>query len=424
MKGRARGARGVAAVVSSGALLVASGCGTTDDGEVELVIETFGTFGYEELLKEFEEDTGIAVEERVYGEVEDWNDQLTQNLAADDGLGDVVAIEEGILLDVMQTSDSFHDLNEYGAGDMEDSFLDWKWEMGHTPDGKLLGLGTDIGGMGICYRADLYEEAGLSTDREELSSQWETWDDFIEVGKEFEESDVDASFADTTSEFSNAIMRQSGDVMFFNKDDELIIEESEAVERAWDISGQMIENDLTAELEMWSDDWTAAIQEGAFATMPCPAWMLGQIEENAGEDNAGKWDVAEVPGNGGNWGGSWLGVPTQTEHPEEAAQLAQFLTSPEGHQGAWEARNNLPSSPETLESDAVQNHTNEYFSDAPVGEIYAEGALELEPVYFGLNHFPVQQATNAEALLSWEQGNADRDEAWAQAVEEAERIAE
>ncbi|RNL82177.1 ABC transporter substrate-binding protein [Halostreptopolyspora alba] len=425
MQGRAHGARRAAAIVSSGLLLTAtSACGTSDDGDVELVIETFGTFGYEELLEQFEEETGITVEERVYGEVEDWNEQLTQNLAAGDGLGDVVAIEEGILLDVMQSGDSFHDLYEYGAGDMEESFLDWKWDMGHTPDGKLLGLGTDIGGMAVCYRTDYYEEAGLPSDREELSAEWETWEDFVEVGIEFSESDVDASFADTTSEFSNAIMRQSGDVMFFNEDNELIIEESESVEHAWDITGQMIENDLTAELEMWSDDWTAAIQEGAFATMPCPAWMLGQIEENAGEDSAGLWDVAEVPGNGGNWGGSWLGVPTQTDHPEEAAELAQFLTSPEGHLSAWEARNNLPSSVETLESEAVQEHTNEYFNDAPVGEIYAEGALELEPVYFGLNHFAVQQATNAEALLSWEQGQADREEAWEQAVSEAERIAE
>ncbi len=424
MKGRTHGARGVAAVVSSGALLVAtSGCGAADDGDVELVIETFGTFGYGELLEQFEEETGITVEERTYGELEDWNDTLTQNLAADDGLGDVVAIEEGILLDTMRTADSFHDLNDYGAAETQNAFLDWKWEMGHAPDGKLVGLGTDIGGLGICYRTDYYEEAGLPTDREELSARWETWEDFVEVGTEFSESDVDAAFADTTSEFANAIMRQSGDEMFFDENNGLVIEESQSVDQAWDIAGQLIDNDLTAELEMWSDDWTAAIQNGAFATTPCPSWMLGQIEESAGEESAGLWDVAEVPGDGGNWGGSWLAVPTQTDHPEEAAELAKFLTSPEGHLGAWESRNNLPSSVETLESDAVQEYTNEYFNDAPVGEIYAQGAMDLEPVFFGYDHFPVQQATNAEALLSWEQGQADRDEAWAQAVEEAERIA-
>ncbi|ASU84924.1 ABC transporter substrate-binding protein [Nocardiopsis gilva YIM 90087] len=410
----------------SGTLLAAAGCSSGGEGaggDVELVVETFGTFGYEELIEEFEAETGISVEQRVYGELEDYNEQLTRNIAAGSGLGDVVAIEEGIVLDVMQSADAFHDLNDYGAGEMEDDFLAWKWELGHTPDGQLLGLGTDIGGMAICYRADYYEEAGLPSDRDEVSELWDTWEDFVEVGTEFAESDVDAAFVDTTTEFSNAIMRQSGDVMFFDEDGELIIEDSESVAYAWDIAGELIERDLTAELEMWSDDWTAAIQAGAFATMPCPSWMLGQIEENAGEDGEDLWDVAKVPGGGGNWGGSWLAVPTQTEHPEEAAQLAKFLTGREGQLGAWKARNNLPSSPELLRSDEVREHTNGYFRDAPVGEIYAEGALELEPVFFGLHHFPVQQRTNSEALLSWEQGQATREEAWDQAVAEAERIA-
>ncbi|MFD8688155.1 hypothetical protein [Streptomyces sp. NPDC059651] len=36
--------------------------------------------------------------------------------------------------------------------------------------------------------------------------------------------------------------------------------------------------------------------------------MTGQIETAAGAANAGKWDIASVPG-GGQWGGSFLAVP-------------------------------------------------------------------------------------------------------------------
>ncbi|MFD0430693.1 extracellular solute-binding protein [Streptomyces zhihengii] len=63
------------------------------------------------------------------------------------------------------------------------------------------------------------------------------------------------------------------------------------------------------------------------ATMTCPAWMTGQIKTAAGEANAGKWDIAAVPGGGGNWGGSFLTVPRQSKHAKEAAELADFLTS-------------------------------------------------------------------------------------------------
>ena len=50
--------------------------------------------------------------------------------------------------------------------------------------------------------------------------------------------------------------------------------------------------------------------------------MTGIVEDNSGAENKGKWDVAAVPGGAGNWGGSWLGVPTQSKYPKEAAKLA------------------------------------------------------------------------------------------------------
>lgn len=423
---RARGGKAFVAMLSSGALLAAVACngdgdsGGAADGDVTLVVETFGTFGYEEVIEQFEEDTGIQVEERTYGELADWNDTLNQNLAAGSGLGDVVAIEEGILPSVMETADQFHDLADYGAADMQNEFVPWKWELGVTPEGQILGLGTDIGGMAICYRSDYYEDAGLPSDRDEVSEMWESWEDFVEVGTEFRDSDVDAAFVDTVTEYANAIARQHGDYIYFDEGNELYIEDSAAIDYSWDIAGELIEEDLTAQLDMWSDDWTAAIQAGSFATMPCPAWMLGQIEENAGEGAEGLWDVAEVPGDGGNWGGSWLGVPTHTDHPEEAAELAMYLSGPEGQLGAWELRNNLPSNPDLLQSEDVHQHTNAYFNDAPVGEVYAAGALDLQPVHFGVGHFPVQEAAN-DQLEAWQSGEIGRDEAWEGALAEAER---
>ncbi|MDS1272511.1 extracellular solute-binding protein [Lipingzhangella sp. LS1_29] len=423
MKRRARPTMFMA-VTCSGALLAVTACNADGDGadaaDAELVVETFGNFGYSELIEEFEDDTGITVEERVHGELADWNEVLQQNLAAGSGLGDVVAVEEGIILDVMESADAFHDLYDYGAGEMEDHFLPWKWELGHTPDDELLGLGTDIGSMAVCYRTDHFEDAGLPTERDEVSALWDDWEDFVDVGIEFQESDVDAHFVDTVTEYVNAISRQHGDFIFFDDNEQLYIEESDAVAHSWDIAESMIEEELTAELAMWSDDWNAAIQAGTFATMPCPAWMLGHIEEHAGPDAEGLWDVAEVPGDGGNWGGSWLAVPEETEYPEEATELAMFLTSEEGHLGAFQEANTLPSSPSTLESDEVLSEVNPYFNDAPVGEIFGEGAMDLEPVYLGLGHFPVQEAAG-DQLEAWQTGQIDRDEAWEAAVEEAER---
>ena len=78
----------------------------------------------------------------------------------------------------------------------------------------------------------------------------------------------------------------------------------------------------------WSDDWNASMANGEFATMLCPAWMLGIIAGNAPEVTG--WEIANVfPNGGGNWGGSYLTVPANGKNVEAALALADWLTAPE-----------------------------------------------------------------------------------------------
>ncbi|NED53529.1 extracellular solute-binding protein, partial [Micromonospora aurantiaca] len=98
----------------------------------------------------------------------------------------VVAIEEGILTKFMAHPDKFVNLLDHGAGSLQGNFLDWKWKQALSPDGKyLVGLGTDIGGLAMCYRTDLFKKAGLPTDREKVGALWPTWDDYIATGEKY-----------------------------------------------------------------------------------------------------------------------------------------------------------------------------------------------------------------------------------------------
>ena len=173
----------------------------------------------------------------------------------------------------------------------------------------------------------------------------------------------------------------------------------------------MVDAGISAKLRSFSNEWNAGFKNGTFATVACPAWMTGYIEEQAGEGNAGKWDIASVPGGGGNWGGSFLAVPTSSEHQDMAIKLAQFLTSADGQLSAFESVGNLPSNPTLYEDPAVKGKTNAYFSDAPVGEIFVAGASSLEPVYLGAKNQPVRDAVE-NALRSVESGEKSSDEGW------------
>jgi cellobiose transport system substrate-binding protein len=151
-----------------------------------------------------------------------------------------------------------------------------------------------------------------------------------------------------------------------------------------------VDDGLSARLGQWSEDWTNAFQNDGFATMLCPSWMLGVIEGNAAGVEG--WDIADTfPGGGGNWGGSFLTVPTQGEHPEEAQALAAWLTAPEQQIKAFVAKGTFPSQVDALSSDELLTQSNAFFNDAPTGEIMSNRAEAITVAPFkGPNYFAIQ----------------------------------
>ena len=417
----------IGSLVLAGTALAACG---GDDAEgaddMTLRVNVFGNFGYEALYDQFEKDNpGVKIVETAEGDLGAYNTQLTQKIAAGSGAGDLVAIEEGQVVNFLQSADKFVNFQDHGSNDQKDQWLEWKYQQATTSDGaSTIGLGTDVGGLAMCYRKDLFEQAGLPTDREEVSALWPTWDDYIATGEQFQEGigDDKIHFTDAATNMYNSILMQSGDYTYFDTDDNLVIDSNPAVKDAWDQTVDMVDAGISAKLQSFSNEWNAGFKNGSFATVACPAWMTGYIEEQAGEGGAGNWDIASVPGGGGNWGGSFMAVPTASEHQDMAIKLAFFLTSADGQLSAFENVGNLPSNPTLYEDPAVKDKTNEYFNAAPTGQIFVAGASTLEPVYLGAKNQPVRDAVE-NALRSVESGDKSSDDGWNTAVKDAEAAA-
>ena len=396
--------------------------------QITLNVDVFGNFGYEQLYKDYmASHPNIKIVERGTGsQLGDYTQQVTQRLAAGSGLGDIIAVEEGMSIDIKAKGNNFVDLNQYGAKDLAGNFLDWKFKGMQTDDGKTIGLGTDVGGMAMCYRTDLFAKAGLPTNRDEVAKLWTTWDDYINVGKTFKSKVKDAGFIDAvTNTYNTILMQEAGNTTgytYFDQQGNYVTDSNPAVKKAWDLSVQILDAGLSAKLQAWTDQWNSGFKNAKFATIACPAWMTGYITSQNGDAGKGKWDIAKVPGNGGNWGGSWLSVPKQSKHPKEAAELAKFLTSPQGQIAAFKSKGNLPSSPQALDDPAVKAAVNDYFSNAPTGQIYGEGAKLLKPVYLGAKNVPVRTAVE-NALRTVEQGTRKSDAAWAAAVADGKKAA-
>ncbi|WP_434443935.1 ABC transporter substrate-binding protein [Lentzea sp. E54] len=418
--------RALLATTLLGAVVAVSACGGAAEsasGETTLVVKTFSQFGYDELYQEYEAShPGIKIKEENIGKLGDYLPKLQQWLATGSGAGDVVAIEEGILSQFLAKPDQFVNLLDHGAAELKPNFLEWKWKQASTPDGsKVVGLGTDVGAQGMCYRKDLFEKAGLPTDREEVGKLWPSWSDYIATGKRFKEANTGAGWYDSSGGLYQNILMQQGDHTYYDTSNKLVIDSNPGVRKAWDQTIEMIRAGLSANIEQWSPQWNAGFKNGTFATIPCPSWMLGTIEKQSGPENKGKWDVTRVPGDGAVRGGSFLAVPTQSKHQQQAAELVKFLTSAKGQTAAFKSKNNFPSSPQAIDDPAVQGFTNPFFNDAPVGKIFGESVKALKPVYLGPDNNPIGDRVG-NALLAVEQGKLQPDEAWAKAVDDAKRL--
>ncbi|EEP71928.1 extracellular solute-binding protein [Micromonospora sp. ATCC 39149] len=420
------------ALVAATALLTTAGCGgdePAEGGPITLTVDIFGQMGYQELYKEYmAAHPNVKIVERgTGGTLDEYSPKLTQWLAAGKGAGDVVAIEEGLLVEYKANPQNFVNLLDHGAAELKGNFLDWKWDQGLTADGKqLIGLGTDVGGMAMCYRSDLFAKAGLPTQRDEVSKLWPTWQDYIATGEKFKAANTGASFLDSaTNTFNTIVLQTAGNAQgyhYYDTANNLVVDSNPAVRQAWDTTMDILDSGLSGKYSSWSEEWVSAFKQAKFATIACPAWMTGVIEGNAGPAAKGKWDIAQVPGNGGNWGGSFLAVPKQSKHQAEAIELVKFLTSAKGQIGAFKAKGPLPSNPQALDDPAVADSTNAYFSDAPVGKIFAAGAKSLKPVYMG----PKNQAVRTEvenAVRTVDLGQRSPEQAWADAVNNAKKAA-
>jgi len=420
----------VAAVAGAASLaLLATGCTATDggngDGPITLTVTTFGSMGLDDLYAVYEaENPNITIKatniDTGGNALTDWKTKQ----AAGAGLPDVQAVEEGWLGQVMQVSDTFVDLTEYGANDIKDRWVPWKLAQGTDPDGRIIGYGTDIGPEGLCFNGPLLEAAGMPSDREGVAELFggdnATWEQFFQVGKDYNEA-TGKAFYDHSGFVWNAMVNQL-DEGYYTSSGELDIEGNAGLKPLWDQLADGAASGLSSQQSAWDWGGGKAFIDGSFATFVCPSWMLGIVKGNveaAGGDATSGWDFADVfPGGAANWGGTFLSVPTQSQHPEEAAKLAAFLTSTESEVAAFQAAGPFPSVIEAQSDPGVTgtSELTEFFNDAPVGEILASRADGIKAQFKGPNDAVIQEQVFGPATKELDAG-VDGDTAWNNAIE-------
>ncbi|HEV2528813.1 MAG TPA: extracellular solute-binding protein [Thermomicrobiales bacterium] len=367
-----------------------------------------------ELFRQYERDhPGVRIDDQIIGG--DYSAKLRTVLAGQTAIPDIVAFNDNIAT-YFRAEEQFADLYEYGLGEVENQYLGWKWGAGVTPSGKLMGFPMDTGPIALFYRADLFEQAGLPSDPDEVSARMSTWEDFYAAGQQLQSAIPGTFLLDSANEVYISSLRQSAD--YYVTRDDLYIGDGESVRRSWNLGVQAAQLGVVARTNTFTSDWSAAATTGALATFVNAVWMKAVLADSAA-DTAGRWRVAQAPGGAGNRGGSFLGVTQASQKKELAADIIRSIQSPAGQVVGYTSLDLYPAAPAALTDPALQQpekfyggqNTNEVFAIAAenVPDFYYSGADDvLHPIF-------TDEMTNVAIL------GKDPEQAWADAQSQVRR---
>src|SRR5690606_35561224 len=289
----------------------------------------------------------------------------------------------------------------------------WVYQQAVASDGASIGVPTDAGGMAMAYRADLLEEAGLTSDIDEVTAEWSTWEDFIDFGVKY----VDATgkpFLDnvSTSVFFDTVNQVTE--KYYSPDGEVVYDTNPQVKDAFNLAVTAYEAGIGADLAAFSAGWTAGKGKGDFAAMAAPSWMLSGIKTDA-PDTAGDWRVVAVPGVAGNWGCSYLAIPARAKNPDAAWAYIKALQSPEAQLEKFKERGTLATTVEALAAPEVQEYGDEFFGDSRIGAVMSDSITQFTPFLNGPDTGAIGTGLQ-NALISMEDGTVKPADAWETAL--------
>ncbi|GAA1244135.1 extracellular solute-binding protein [Kitasatospora nipponensis] len=409
--------------------LLATGCSSSGSGgsagadpnaKITLTVGDFGTFGYKEAGL-FDAYTAahpnITIKENTTTQEADYWTALQTHLSGG-GLDDVQALEVGRI--ALATSDalsgSFADLAK-APGVSKGDYLPWKWQQATTADGRTIGLGTDVGPMAVCYRQDLFQAAGLPSDPAAVGALWAgDWSKYVQAARDFQaRAPKGTYFMDSATGLFNAVVSSS--TQQYYRGGALDYKNSPSVKSAWELAMQADAAGSSEGLKEFDTPWQTAFSQSTFATTICPSWQQANIEKFSGPSGAGKWNVAQAPA-AGNWGGSFLAVPSSGAHVAAAEALVAWLTAPEQQAKVFQKVGNIPSNQGAYSLPGVADFKNPYIGpNAATGQIFSTAAKAIQPAETG-PHAGDLQNDFSNGILLVEQNHRSATDAWNATVQQ------
>lgn len=390
--------RGTALTAALALSITACGSGSGSAEDVDAAVEEGGTltvWAWEPTLEQVAEDfeaanPGVTVELANVGTGNDQYTALQNAISAGSGVPDVAQVEY-YALPQFALSESFADVSDLGAADLDGTFSPGPWASVQPQGEGVFGLPMDSGPMAMFYNADVFEAAGVEVP--------ETWDQYVEAARAIRAYDPETYITNETGDagFTTSMIWQAGGQPFTADGTDVTVDlADEGSQRYADLWQTMVGEDLVAPISSWSDEWFQALSGGQVASLVIGAWMPANLISGA-PDAAGSWRVAPMP----QWeagasasaenGGSALSVTEASEQAELAYAFVEYATTGEGAQTRVD-QGAFPATVEQLESEEFLSAESDYFGGQQINEVLAQSSAD---VVEGFQYLPFQVYANS-----------------------------
>ena len=349
-------------------------------GTIEVGGWPSGDDAFEAAMEGFNEQYPNVEVELVFTDTTAHHQSLQTALAAGSGAPDV-AMVEGAYIAQYRNSSALTNLYDFGAEDLKDDFVEFKWNQAISDDGsRMVALPWDLGPTLYYYRTDVFEEVGLPTDPDEVAELMSTWDGVLEVAEK-------VSIPGQRWFLPSAAYPYQW--MFINRDyyDENL---NLKLERDGDLDClaaclKIRENGWDMNVDMWSSEAYAAYAAGSCVTVAAGSWFSGFLKTDIDPDGAGHWGATVLPGGFGatNWGGSFLVIPEQSENKEAALAFVKYmLATTEGQNTMFKAVDYFPAyKPAWDAAPELYTEGDDYFGGQAPNSIATKIAADVPVVY-------------------------------------------
>lgn len=250
------------------------------------------------------------------------------------------------------------------------------------PDGRIYGVPFDCGPVAMYYRADVFNELGITV-------PIDTWNDYIQVGNKLKSKGYYLHRL-TSAGGEEALFRiftQQQGASYFNLEGEATLN-TEASVNALTLMRTILEEGLAKEVQEWTPPYVEAVVGDEIATIVSAAWYMHVFHHSFGERAKGnKWQIAPLPvfkagdARTSNLGGSEVVIPDQSKKKELAWKFVEFTCATVEGKKAHVELGEFPAYLPVFRDPEIYGKTHPFFGTQEVYKLFADLLPEVPPFY-------------------------------------------